>query len=55
MPTVATLNFDPNEPAIANGAIVPLTQDLQFNITIYLGSGVGTTANVVFDASGYFK
>jgi hypothetical protein len=55
MPLVATLNFDPNEPAIANGAIVPLTVDPNFQISIFLGTGVGPTANLVIDVTGYFQ
>ncbi len=55
MPTVATLNFDAGEPAIANGAIVPLTTDPNFSISVYLGSGIGTTSNLVIDANGYFQ
>ena len=55
MPVVSTINFDPNEPAIANGAIVPLANDPNFQISTYLGSGVGTSAHLVIDVTGYFQ
>ncbi len=55
MPLVATLNFDPNEPAIANGAIVPLTIDPSFHISVFLGTGVGFSAHLVIDVTGYFQ
>src|SRR5450631_4694110 len=47
MPLVSTINFDPNEPAIANGAIVPLGSDPSFQISTFLGTGVGTSAHLV--------
>ena len=55
MPTVSTINFDPNEPAIANGAIVPLAADPSLQISVFLGTGVGPTAHIVIDATGYFQ
>lgn len=55
MPLVSTLNFDAGEPAIANGAIVPLTTDPTANISVFLGTGTGTTANLVLDITGYFQ
>ena len=55
MPLVATINFDANEPAIANGAIVPLASDPSLQISTFLGTGVGPTANLVIDATGYFQ
>ena len=55
MPLVSTLNFDAGEPAIANGAIVPLTNDPTANISVFLGTGAGTTANLVLDITGYFQ
>jgi hypothetical protein len=55
MPLVSTLNFAAGEPAIANGAIVPLTTDPTANISVFLGTGPGTTANLVLDVTGYFQ
>ena len=54
IPLVSTLNFDAGEPAIANGAIVPLTTDPTANISVFLGTGAGTNANLVLDVTGYF-
>lgn len=54
-PVVATINFEAGEPALANGAIVPLaagTPDL--NTAYGTGSGAGTT-HVVLDVTGYFQ
>jgi hypothetical protein len=60
-PGVATLNFDPGEPAIANGAITPLTVDTtvpitdpQISVMVKLGSA-SLTSHLVIDATGYFK
>ena len=53
-PGVASLNFDPFEPAIANGAIVPLTIDVNFQISVVLKTG-GPQGHLVVDATGYFK
>ncbi len=54
-PGVSTINFNAGEPAIANGAIVPLavgTPDLYG--TYGTGTGGGWT-NAIFDVTGYFK
>jgi hypothetical protein len=54
-PTVSTVNALAGEPAIANGAIVPLTAGT-LNITVVYGSQVvGSTANVIMDVTGYFQ
>jgi hypothetical protein len=55
MPTVATINFNAGEPAISNGAIAPLTTDPTANISVFLGTGAGTTSDLVLDVTGYFK
>jgi hypothetical protein len=55
MPNAATLTFAANEQAIANGAIVPLTTDPEYNINVYLGTGSGGTAHLVIDVTGYFE
>lgn len=53
-PGVASLNFDAFEPAIANGAIVPVTVDVNFQISVVLKTG-GPQGHLVVDATGYFK
>jgi hypothetical protein len=55
MPLVAAINFDAGEPAIANGAIAPLTTSPTANISVYLATGAGTNANLVLDVTGYFQ
>ena len=56
-PTVSTLNYLANEPALANGAIVPLgpvateTQDIKFAIGM---QGTGTI-HLAIDVTGYFQ
>jgi hypothetical protein len=54
-PVVATINFVAGEPAIANGAIVPLavgTPDLYGGYGTALGLG---TTHAVMDVTGYFQ
>ena len=56
MPVVSTINAAAGEPAIANGAIVPLTTDPNFNISVVYGTAAsGGTANVILDVTGYFQ
>jgi hypothetical protein len=55
MPLVSTINFDPGEPAIANGAIVPLSSDPTLSISTFLGASSGNTAHLVIDVTGYFQ
>jgi len=55
MPTVSTINAAAGEPAIANGAIVPLTADAFFNISLVYGTAVPGTAHVILDVTGYFQ
>lgn len=55
IPGVSTINFNAGEPAIANGAIVPLgasTPDLSGAYGTALGTG---TAHVIIDVTGYFQ
>jgi hypothetical protein len=55
MPNVSTINFGAGEPAIANGAVVPLTTGSSLNISTYLGTGSGATAHLLIDVTGYFQ
>ena len=55
-PLASNLNFKANEPALANGAIVPLSTNA-LDLTVYLllaGNPGQYTANLVIDATGYF-
>jgi len=56
LPVVSTINFPGQEPAIANGAIVPLTVDSSFQISARptLG-GAGGNVHLIIDITGYFK
>jgi hypothetical protein len=56
MPLVSNINATAGEPALANGAIVPLTVDPGFNVSVVYGDdGVPATAHVLLDVTGYFK
>lgn len=62
LPAVSTINFAAGEPAIANGAIVPLALDNQGNtiagnqISVVYGTAVpGGQANLILDVTGFFK
>jgi hypothetical protein len=63
LPAVSTINFAAGEPAIANGAIVPLALDNQGNtvqgnaqIAVVYGTAVpGGSAHLILDVTGYFK
>jgi len=54
-PVVSTINALAGEPAIANGAIVPLTTDPSFNLTVSYGTAAPGTVNVILDVTGYFQ
>lgn len=54
-PVVSTVNFNAGEPALANGAIVPLAVTTPDLGTIY-GTASGTgTINTILDITGYFQ
>ncbi len=58
-PTVSTLNYNAGEPALANGAIVPLAQVASgADLNIVLGMAAATGAgqiHVIVDVTGYFQ
>jgi hypothetical protein len=52
----STINFAAGEPAIANGAIVPLSSDATFQISLVYGTAtVPGSVNLILDVTGYFK
>src|SRR5262245_22103293 len=55
LPTVSTINASAGEPALANGAIVPLTTDPSFNVSVVYGTAAAGTAHVILDVTGYFQ
>lgn len=55
-PNVSTINFAAGEPAIANGAIVPLTVNPTFQVSVVYGTAVpGGSTHLILDVTGYFK
>jgi hypothetical protein len=54
-PAVSTVNAAAGEPAIANGALVPLTADPTYNVSVTFGSAAPGTAHVILDVTGYFQ
>jgi hypothetical protein len=55
-PVVSTINYNAGEPALGNGAIVPVTNDASFQISILpVLSGPGNTVHAIIDITGYFK
>jgi hypothetical protein len=51
---VSTLNFQGGEPAVANGAIIPLSDNADdLSVYTYFLQGSGTT-DLVLDVTGYF-
>jgi hypothetical protein len=56
VPPVSTINFDAGESALANGAIVPLTTDPNFNVSAFCSIGGGSgSLNLILDVTGYFQ
>ena len=58
-PVVSTLNFVPNEPALANGAIAPLGPDSppganDLNVRYAMPNQPGT-GHLILDVTGYFQ
>lgn len=54
LPTISTINFQGGEPALANGAIVPLSTNANdLSVFTFFLAGTGTT-HLVVDVTGYF-
>jgi hypothetical protein len=55
LPNVSNLNFAAGEPALGNGAIVPMhATDPTYHIAVFPGIPAGTTMHLVLDVTGYF-
>jgi len=57
-PTVSTLNYNLGEPALANGAIVPLATAPNATIKdlgVVIGMGASGSVHVLVDVTGYFQ
>jgi len=50
-PVVSTINFTPNDPALANGAIVGLSTNTN-DLSVFNSSG---NVHVILDVTGYFQ
>jgi hypothetical protein len=56
VPVVSTINYAAGEPALGNGAIVPVTNDPSFQISVLpVLTAAGQTVHVIIDITGYFK
>jgi hypothetical protein len=56
IPVVSTINYAAGEPALGNGAIVPVTNDASFQISVLpVLIGTGNTVHAIIDITGYFK
>jgi|OpeIllAssembly_1097287.scaffolds.fasta_scaffold36861_2 hypothetical protein len=53
VPMISTINFAALEPAIANGAIVPLKATTP-DLGLVYGAGAAGTTHVILDVTGYF-
>ena len=54
-PVVSTLNFLAGEPAIANGAIVPLSPAASSDLALAYGTAGGGQTHAILDITGYFQ
>lgn len=55
IPSVSNLNFNAGEPAIANGAVVPIATSNPDISLIYGVGGGACYAHAILDVTGYFK
>lgn len=55
LPTISTINFAGGEPALANGAIVPVSTNANdLSVYTYFLSGGTATTHLILDVTGYF-
>ena len=54
-PLVSTINWAAGEPALANGAIVPLGTDPTLQLSVYSELYGGGTVQAILDVTGYFQ
>ncbi|MGH9369443.1 MAG: hypothetical protein ACRD3M_17450, partial [Thermoanaerobaculia bacterium] len=54
-PATSNINAPAGTSAIANGAIVSLSPDPTFQVSVVYGTAQPGTAHVVLDVSGYFQ
>lgn len=54
-PGISTINVNAGEPALANGAIVPLGLDYTYELSVAYGTSRGGTTHLVIDVTGYFQ
>ncbi len=56
LPIVSTINWMTGEPALANGAIVPLSPDLNLQLSVYCSMPLlSSTVHLLLDVTGYFS
>jgi hypothetical protein len=54
-PGVSTVNVNAGERALANGAVVRLGTDPNFQLTVTYGTAAGGTTELVLEILGYFR
>lgn len=55
VPPVSNINFNAGEPALGNGAVIPLAISVP-DVSLIYGTGTGTgLTHVILDVTGYFK
>jgi len=54
-PVVSTINWAAGEPALANGAIVPLSSDPTLQLAVYSELYGGGNVHLILDVTGYFQ
>src|SRR6478672_611293 len=54
-PLVSTINWAAGEPALANGAIVPLSADPTLQLAVYSELYGGGNVHLILDVTGYFQ
>jgi len=56
LPLASTINYNPGEPALANGASIPVTDSPTTQLSVFAAlAGSGNTVHLILDVTGYFK